>query len=285
MKAILLVILTLFVTFVHGQRYYQDIINAKTLGDRMKDYLSNKVTSITATGYDGDGRKSNEFNEWQYIDADKYALRIITRTGTQINRQRYQFDASLRLLAVYDSAGQIKTTTTYSYDGNNNITSIKTATSDSLSDFNEVTEHAWKYNAAGKPEKMWRVLNGKDSIEYRFATDEKGNVTDERQFRWNKAVELIYYYYNDNGTISDIVRYDKSVEQLLPDQVFEYDENNRMIQRTTLVSIVWRDFLIWRYIYNDKGLKTKEAMFSKAKDETGRNVLKGRIDYVYSFAP
>jgi hypothetical protein len=36
-------------------------------------------------------------------------------------------------------------------------------------------------------------------------------------------------------------------------------------------------YLIWRYIFDDKGLKTKEALFNKDKE------LTGKIDYVYTY--
>ena len=36
-------------------------------------------------------------------------------------------------------------------------------------------------------------------------------------------------------------------------------------------------YVIWRYIYNDKGLKTKEALFDKEQQ------LTGKIEYSYIF--
>jgi hypothetical protein len=37
------------------------------------------------------------------------------------------------------------------------------------------------------------------------------------------------------------------------------------------------EYLIWRYQYDDKGLKIKEAVFDKHKQ------LTGKIEYIYQF--
>src|SRR5688572_16275683 len=113
MKTILFVILSLFVTVVQGQHYYNDIKTARILSDRMKSYVSNKVSLITATGYDENGTKSRDFNEWHYVQADKYILRIVTRNGQEIARQRNQFDANFRLLSINDTARQMRSSTVY----------------------------------------------------------------------------------------------------------------------------------------------------------------------------
>jgi hypothetical protein len=57
--------------------------------------------------------------------------------------------------------------------------------------------------------------------------------------------------------------------------MFEYDDNNRLIQKITTTSNLNLGYLTWRYLYNEKGLKTKEALFNKEKQ------LQGRIDYSY----
>jgi len=130
----------------------------------------------------------------------------------------------------------------------------------------------------GKPEKMWRILNGKDSTEFRLTIDEKGNAADEQQYRRGTGINPVYYYYTDNNQVSDIVRYNSRAKRLLPDFMFEYDENGRMIQKITTLSTIRPDYLIWRYGYNERGLKTKEALFTKDK------TLTGRIEYQYTFA-
>lgn len=279
MKSYLFPIALLISVIAHGQFYYKDLLDAKDLGERMKTYANNKVQAITATGFDGQGSKSSDFNEWQEVNGGKNTLSVATRNGQTVSRQTYQFDPQYRLSSITDAGSSIRSMTTYTYDGDNNIILISTVVNDSLSDFNEKEEHQWQYTAEGKPQKMWRIVNGNDSSEYRFTIDEKGNVSDEQLFRRGAGLDRVYYYYDDNNRLTDIVRYDKKLKKLLPDMMFEYDEANRVIQKTTTLSTTARNYLIWRYLFNEKGLKTKEALFNKQKE------LTGKIEYAYSFIP
>lgn len=286
MKTVPFITLLFVAGIAHCQHYYNDIKGTQALSDRMKDYITNKVRTVTATGYDENRQATRDFNEWYYVQPETFAFRVVTRNGQEITRQKYQFDANYRLLSVTDTIPGVNILTTYTYDNENRVISVKTVTNDSMSKFNETGEHRWIYNAAGKPEKMWRILHGKDSIEYRFTLDEQGNVADEKMYRWGGVAEILYYYYDENNRLTDIVRYEPSVAKLFPDNTFEYDENNRVIQKTSMLSVVWLEYLIWRYQYNDQGLKIIEALFENKKDaETGRYQPKGMIRYTYTFTP
>jgi len=261
-----------------GQFYYKDLVDAKANNDKMKAYLANKVASVTATGYDARGAKATDFYEVQEVFPAQHLLKVSTRAGLSIVRTYYRFDAQGRLVSISDSTNGIKSRTSYQYAGNN-IVSVKTEVKDSLNDFSETEEHQWIYNNAGQPEKMWKIVNSKDSMEYRFTVDEKGNVADEQLFRRGVGVDPFYFYYDDQHRLTDIVRYNKRAKKLLPDFMFEYDEQDRVIQKITTLSTTTPDYLTWRYLFNDKGLKTKEALFNKQKE------LTGRIEYSYSFHP
>ena len=279
MKNTLLVITLLVSVSLRAQYYYNDIIGTQEINKRMKTYIVAKVQSVIATGYDAQGIKTTDFNEWQEVQANGATLKITNRNGQIVTRQYYQFDNNTRLMNTRDSSTDIQSITEYTYDNNGTLATIKTTTKDSLQDFNETEERQWQYNTAGKPEKMWRILNGKDSTEYRFTLDENGNVADEQLYRRSIGIDPVYYYYDDKNRLSDIVRYNKKANQLLPDVMFEYDESDRVIQRITTLSTNNPDYLIWRYLFNDKGLKTKEALFNKFKE------LRGRIEYTYTFIP
>ena len=259
------------------QYYYNDIADARVISERMRNYAGQKVKTITATGYDARGAKTTDFNEWQEINTEKKILKISTRNGQQVTRQYYQFDDQYRLTGITDSSGYIKSTTIYSYDNSGNLILVKTNIKDSLQDFTETIEHQYQYNAGGKPDKLWRIINSKDSSEYRFVADEKGNVADEQLYRRGVGIDPIYYYYDEKNRLTDIVRYNKKAKKLLPAIMFEYDESDRIIQKMTILSANNPDYLIWRYIFNEKGLKTKEALFNKQKE------LTGRIEYSYTF--
>jgi hypothetical protein len=59
--------------------------------------------------------------------------------------------------------------------------------------------------------------------------------------------------------------------------MFEYDDSDRVIQKITTTSSRTLGYLIWRYIFDEKGLKTKEALFNDDKE------LTGKIEYTYTF--
>jgi hypothetical protein len=77
--------------------------------------------------------------------------------------------------------------------------------------------------------------------------------------------------------VTDIVRFNLKAKRLLPDVMFEYDDKDRVIQKITTTSSVNLGYLIWRYIFDDKGLKSKEALFNDDKQ------LTGKIEYSYTF--
>ncbi len=276
MKNFLLPVALMLHITVFSQYYYTDLVDARLINDRMKNLAAQKVKSITATGYDATGAKTGDFNEWQEVDSEKKSLKITTRNGQQVNRQYYQFDNDYRLSSVTDTSAGIKTVTSYSYDSNGNITLIRTAIKDSLQDFSETIEHHYQYNE-GKPVRLLRILNGKDSTEYRFTLEEHKNVADEQLFRRGVGYDRVYYYYDDKNRLTDVVRYNKKAQKLLPTMMFEYDDAGRIIQKLTVVSADNPDYLIWRYLYDAKGLKSKEALFNKQKE------LTGRIEYAYKF--
>lgn len=272
-----LLLLTLLSTLTgFSQYYYKDLLDASANTEKMKVYKANNVATVTATGYDSRGAKTTDFNEIHEVFTAQNMIKVSTRNGQSVVRMYYRFDAQGRILSISDSTNGIASRTSYQYSGNN-IVSVKTESKDSANDFSSTEDHIWLYNSAGKPEKMWKIVNGKDSAEYRFTLDEKGNVADEQLIRRGTGIDPFYFYYDEENRLTDIARYNARAKKILPDFMFEYDEQNRMIQKITTLSTVRPDYLTWRYIFNEKGLKTKEALFNKQKE------LTGRIDYAYTF--
>lgn len=277
MKIILL--LAVFFTSVvsNAQYYFEDIIGTSEQVARMKAYRNAKVQSMTATGYDPRGAKNNDFNEWQEVQNEGKLLKVTSRNGRDVSRQYYSFDDAGQLITLRDSSRQIETISTYSYGSNGRLERIQVNIKDSLQEFNRNETRVWEYNENGKPKRMVRVVNAIDTSVYNLTIDENGNVGEERLYRVTNSADPVYYYYDDNDRLSDIVRYNKRAKRLLPDVMFEYDEQGRVIQRITVLSTIQPDYLTWRYIFNEQGLKSKEVLFNKSSE------LQGRIEYSYSF--
>ena len=283
MKNILFPLCILFSFQLSAQYYYNDILGTQETNRQMKNYQANKVKTIAATGYDKQGAKANNFSEFQEVKENGMALKTSSFNGLNKTVIYARFDNQLRIINSSDSSIGVQNTTTYEYDVTGKIIKVQNITKDPSNDFNQTETHQWFYTSAGNPEKMWRLIvtgptSRADSLEIRFITDEDGNTAEERTFRKGLETGYLYYYYDDKNRVSDIVRYNSKLKKLLPDFMFEYDDNDRVIQKITTTSSRNLGYLIWRYIFDAKGLKTKEALFNDNKE------LTGKIEYSYVFA-
>lgn len=268
---------------LHAQYYYDDIVGTRETNQLMQTYQAQKVRMVTATGFDNKGVKATDFTEVQEIKENGRLLRLSAIRNFNKVVTLSRFDEQGRVVSITDSAADIQSVTYYSYDGAGRLSKVENKVLDSTNAFNHTETHWWYYNDKGQPQTMWRVIinsgaeKGTDSLEVRFAADENGNTGDERTFRKGVETSYLYYYYDDQHRLLDIVRYNTRLKKLMPDIMFEYDENGRIAQKTTTTSSLHLGYLIWRYIYNDKGLKTKEVLFNSDKQITGR------IEFAYTF--
>jgi hypothetical protein len=275
MKKLPFFFLLLFYFAANSQYYYKDLVAAADITRLMKTYSANNIKKITAKGITPEGGASSDFSEVGEISGT--ALKVTTNNNKAIATLKYNFNDRGQLISSVDSAINVKSTSIYTYDANGKIISISNSATDadSSGDFSQTEVHQYIYKD-GKLDKMWRIINKTDSLEVRFVTDEHGNVIEERNFRRGVLADPIYYYYDDRNRLTDIVRFNYKANRLLPDYLFEYDDNDRMIQKITTTSGKNLGYLTWRYLFDEKGLKTKEALFNKDKQ------LQGRIDYSYN---
>ncbi|MCR6720382.1 MAG: hypothetical protein NVV59_08810 [Chitinophagaceae bacterium] len=279
MKTYSLILLLVIPFVAPAQHYFNELLEAKSIEQRMKVLLDQKVETVTATGFDERGARSRDFNEWQQVHPSTRTWLVQTRNGLSISRTAYRFNTAGRLLSITDSANGVTSLTEYKYDPQNRISEVLINVKDSAQEFSQTESHQWSYDASGSPTRFLRIVDKKDTTEFRLTKDEKGRVADEQLFRRNTGLDQLYYYYNSQDQITDIVRYNKRLKKLLPDFMFEYDEQGRVIQKIATVSTRSSDYIIWRYAYNEHGLKTREALFNKQKEMTGR------IEYAYTFLP
>ncbi len=282
MKNILLPCFILLTFNGYAQYYYNDIIGTQETTRQMKSYVANKVRTVAATGYDQNNVRATDFAEFQEVKENGTALKITSRTITSQTVFYNRFDSQGRLVSITDSSNAQHSVTTYQYDAGGRITQVQNNIKDSANDFNQTETHQWIYTAEGKPSKMWRIISSSenprpDSLEIRFVPDDKGNTGDEKTYRRGVETATLFYYYDDKGRLTDIVRFNNKLKRLLPDVLFEYDDNDRVIQKITTTSSLTVGYLIWRYLFDSKGLKTKEALFNNDKQ------LTGKIEYSYTF--
>jgi len=266
-----------------AQYYYNDIVGTLETNRTMQTYLANKVRTVSADGYTAQGAKASDFIEVQEVKDNGRTLKVVTSANLNRSSNYNRFDEQGRVISITDSTLGVENTTTYQYDNAGRIVIVQNTVKDPDDEINTVELHQWFYNTAGKVEKMWRIVNGKDSLEIRFTPDEKGNPGEEISYRRGKETDRLYYYFDEQGNVTDVVRYNDKIKKLVPDNMITYDDNGRVIQNITSTpgdkygKITWVGYQTWRYIYNEKGLKTAEALFNAEQEMTGR------IKYTYTF--
>lgn len=260
-----------------AQYYYKDIIGTAETNQLLKAYAANNVSAVSLKSYEGDGSASENFSVQQSRSVAQRVLKTVTTSGvTDETILNAWYDENNRLLKTTDTTASIINTAVYTYDAEGKIISIKSYSGDTLKSV-QAEEHQWFYTNDGKPLQMLRIVNGKDTSVIKFKLDEDGNVSEETLFKKGKGSDPVYYYYNDKNRLTDIVRYNYKLKKLLPDYMFEYSDAGQVIQKITVPSNKASEYLIWRYQYDNKGLKVKEACFTKDKQ------LTGKIEYNYRF--
>ena len=182
------------------------------------------------------------------------------------------YNAQGQLYRTVDSSENAITTYEYQYQ-DNKLLVVNSSSIPPGEKQKTVETHTWLYDAEGRPDKMIRTREG-DTLELQFTKDAKGLVNQEQVFRKSVGGEKIYYYYDEQGMLSDVVRYQDKLGKLIPDYTFDYDGSGR-ISAKMVVQNGGKDYVTWRYEYNANGLVTKESCYDKQKK------LVGKVEYSY----
>jgi len=276
MKRVLFSCLLLKCLSASAQYYYRDIIGTNETAATMKLYQQHKVNRVHLNSYDADGTKSDAFYVEQTFIPASNILKTITRSGVTVESVLTTIlNTNGQVAKTIDSSTALVSTSIYTYGNEGLLTSVQQSSIDSSKAFSQFEEHLWQYEN-GKVSRMLRIKNKKDTLTVTFKFDEAGNVSEEQSIRNGIASDPVYYYYDDQNRLTDIVRYNNKVRKLLPEYMFEYSAANQVIQKIT-VPANSSEYLIWRFQYDNKGLKIKEAVYNKQKQ------LHGKIEYIYSF--
>jgi YD repeat-containing protein len=260
-----------------AQYYYKDIISTQQNDARWRLYRDNRVKSVKLNSFEKDGSPTEGFAGNQDVSSD--GARITTYTKSTGNAESWiiaSYNPQGQTVRITDTSDTYRSISDYQYDAQGHIQSITNTSIETDNQFKSIEQHSWSYDAAGKPSAMLKIKNGTDTTYIRFILDEKGNVAEERAVRNGSSLPTIYYYYDADNRLTDIVRYSLKAGRLLPDNMFEYG-NDGKLSSMLVVPDGSNDYLKWYYDYNEKGLKIKESCFSRQKE------LLGRIEYQYSF--
>jgi YD repeat-containing protein len=277
MKTLFFIVFTCFLAnSLFSQYYYKDLVLTSELAKKRALYQSNKVKGVRMNSFDNLDRPIEKFSCNQAVGNNFSEIKTVTTdplTGT--SESNNFFDQKGMLVKSIDTSEGNKTVTTYGYNQSGQLT-VVTSQSSSPGNFNSHEQHFWTYTAAGKPQTMIKIKNGTDSTHIEFVLDDKGNVIEEKSRVRGILQPGIYYYYDLENRLTDIVRYNIRAKRMLPDYMFEYNEQGQLHTMLTPMQNMG-DYQKWYYTYDAKGLKQKDEVFSKSKE------LIGRIEYQYQF--
>ena len=166
----------------------------------------------------------------------------------------------------------VESSTLYSYHEMGLPALIQSTTNDTFLSALTGEIHQYFYKPDGSPDYAYIIRNQSDTVQVNFTTDNQKLVLEETWTRRKKEIEKYYYYYNDKQQLTDIVRFNSKSNKLLPDFVYTYNEAGNIIQMIQ-VPRTGNNYITWKYIYNEKGLKTTENCFNKEKQLLGTVVF------------
>jgi YD repeat-containing protein len=267
-------ILILLVLGADAQYYYNDIVANLQSNNQYQLIKKNRIKKVTAVSYESDNELNQAFKIEQSVNTD--ASKIATTSVYEGSGNSFStgYYANNRIERNEDSSNRVFTTTQYSYNSAGNVTSITTTTRDAFMGSSSKEDHQWFYNEKNQPAYMFKIKDGVDTTRVDLIYDEKGNVGEEVWKRKGRVTEHYYYYWNDNHQLTDIVRFNNKVRKMLPDFLFEYDAEGRVSQMTQ-VPANSSNYMIWKYVYDEKGLKKRELVVNKQRQPVGR------VEYQY----
>jgi hypothetical protein len=274
-KSILFVLLT---QTASAQYYYKDIIATKEAIAKDKLYKENKVRSVELSSKDANNQPEEGFECNQkiannYSEIDTYSKSKFTPESFQTSS--YAENGLLR--KTIDTSKAFYSVTDYTFDDAGRLINIRNTSTETDNQSKDVEEHQWQYDQKGRPVEMIKIKNGTDTTLIHFIVDEKGNVAEERASHSHVAMQSIFYYYDDDNRLTDIVRFNEAAGRLLPDYVFSYDPTG-LLSSMIVVPEGSSDYQRWIYQYNDQRLRVKETCLNK------QHQTLGSIFYQYNYS-
>lgn len=258
---------------VNAQYYYSDIVGTKQTNQQYRLLSTFQYKRINAVSYDGGDQPSKDFLLEQNITDN--GRKIITHSAAPGNMESYFISnyQNNKVNKTVDSSNNAINTVVYEYDNTGKVISTIAVSKDFDGTFTNDERHTWSYNEKGLPEKMLKIKNATDTTVV-ILTYEGENVAEENWKKNNRVIETYYYYYNSKKQLTDIVRFSRKAKAMLPDYMFEYDNKGRIVQMTQTQNGT-ANYFIWKYTYNENGMKEKEVVFNKQKE------MLGKIEYRY----
>jgi hypothetical protein len=260
-----------------AQYYYKDIITTQQIGQTYTLYKQNKVSRVNVAAFDRNMPVTDAVVLQQTVNTNQNTVITYTKApDSDENWLKSYYNDMGQLIKTSDSTVEIVTRSFYEYSDKGLLFKISSKT-EAKNNPSSTEIHLWQYNANGQPEKMLKIKNSNDTTFTSFLQDEQGNVAEEKSVRKGSSLGKIYYYYDAKKRLTDIARYNRKVDKILPDYMFEYNDTDQLTKMIVLPEGMAKNYQTWRYTYNSSGLKTLEVCYSKQQE------LMGKVEYNYQF--
>ena len=263
-----------------AQYYYKDLVVTRENSAGWQSYRDNHVKAVALVSLESDGKPTEGFVGDQQVSADHLHITTHTKTsGTTDSWIITDYSPKGYLIKNTDTSDTFQNSTEYRYDDKGRIVAIIDTSLETDNHFKEVEQHYWSYDPAHPelPLSMLKIKNGNDTTVVRFVPDARGHIAEEHASRQGTVLPTIFYYYDADNHLTDIVRYNERAKRLLPIELLEYGEGGR-VSSVLIVPEEGNSFYQkWYYEYDDKGLKVKDFCYNKEKE------LLGSVEYQYTF--
>lgn len=265
---------------VSAQFYYQDIVNTARTEANMALLKDNKIIAQVVQSFDEDRNSDNDFRCTRELSPNYRQIRSTTVSrSTGYSAMTTYFSNKGKLTKTVDSTRSVITTVIYmrnTNDTSGKIQEVYLTSYEPKTKYKFTETRRYEYDKQGRLSRMIHFHGDRieDSTTVSFTLDSLGQVSEEIESGKGANARRIYYKYNDQGLLSDIVRYSPTRKKMLPDYIFDYDAQNRLGAMTT-VNGETATYTIWRYSYDEKGLPVQEECYGKKKE------LLGTVRYKY----
>jgi YD repeat-containing protein len=271
----LIFVFLLVVFSANSQYYYKDILLARQNQENWKNFHDQKVRQVSIQSIDANNEPTPDFTCMQKVAADFSSISTFTKsTNVPASTLTAYYDQSGRMTRTVDTSDTYKSTTEYTYNEKGEVSVMLNNSVETDNQIVTTEKHIWVYDA-GSLKKMIKIKGDSDSTTVTFVKDEKGNIVEEKPVRGGQLQPSLYYYYDNDGRLTDVVRYNQKAGRLLPDYVFEY--NSGRLSSMLFVPNGSTDYQRWIYVYDANGLKTNETCYDKKRQ------VVVKIRYSYNF--
>lgn len=270
-KLLVFFITTLPLHGLQAQYYYSDIVANAEASLNYQLLKKHGISKVTVSALEADGTAAEGF----FLEQDLQGATLTTRSRSAFSDAsilQSRFDAQARLQYTYDSSVASNNKIQYTYDEAGRLLRIETQ---SMQDgqqqyiIGEVRQYVYR-GTGTVPVEMQRIA-GKDTLYVRFNADANGLPATETWYKDGRKTEAWYYYYDEAGRISDIVRFSDAAGRMLPDYLFGYNAQGQVTSKVA-VQPGTGVFRVWQYYYDARGLKTEETVMNKQRKPEGKLV-------------